>query len=160
MNATRRGSLVTLGVASLALAACVRTPAASDSGFALTPEQYAAWLDRYKQAWETRDPAAAGALFTEDASYHEMPFDAPMLGRAAVEAYWARVTAGQANVRFTYEVIACTGAEGVSHWHAAFTGIPGDAAIELDGVFVCRFADANHVSALREWWHVKVTPVG
>lgn len=155
MPPTRRTSLLALAAAPLTLAAC---SAAESDGFALTPAEHAAWLDRYKQAWEARDAAAAGALFTAEASYHEMPFDAPMQGRAAIEAYWARVTAGQANVRFSYEIVETARDQGVSHWHATFNGVPGGETIELDGVFVCRFADANTVSALREWWHVRVTP--
>ena len=33
----------------------------------LTPAALEAWLARYKQAWEQRDPARAAALFTENA---------------------------------------------------------------------------------------------
>ncbi len=160
MHPTRRASLLSLGGVPLALGACAtadaQSPTAQSPG--LTPAQHAAWLDRYKQAWETRDPAAAGALFSADASYHEMPFDAPMQCRAAIEAYWARVTAGQANVRFSYEIVASSGDQGVSQWHATFNSVPDGATIDLDGVFVCRFADALTVNALREWWHVRVTP--
>jgi hypothetical protein len=42
-----------------------------------------AWLARYEQAWEQRDPAQAAALFTDNAPYHDMPFDAPKAGRTA-----------------------------------------------------------------------------
>ena len=42
-----------------------------------------AWLSAYGAAWQTRDATAAGKLFTADASYHEMPFDAPKAGRSA-----------------------------------------------------------------------------
>ena len=75
---TRRTSLLALA----ALAAC----APAERADVIDAAAFAAWLDRYKQAWEARDAALAGALFTEDASYHEMPFDAPMQGRAAIEA--------------------------------------------------------------------------
>ena len=124
----------------------------------VTSATFSAWLDRYKQAWESKNAQAAGALFTTDAVYHEQPFEAPMQGRAAVEAYWTRVTAGQSDIVFTSEVIATTGETGLAHWHAAFKAVPGGAAIELDGMFVCTFADATTVSALKEWWHIKVTP--
>ncbi len=43
---------------------------------------------------------AAGAPFTADASYHEIPFDEPMQGRAAIEAYWSRVTATQSDALY------------------------------------------------------------
>lgn len=141
--------------APLSLAACA---GAQEQADLVTNDVFAAWLEQYKAAWEGRDAAAAGAIFTEGATYHEMPFEAPFEGRAAIEAYWTRVTAGQSGIAFTYEIIACSGDRGVAHWHAAFTGVPGGEAIELEGVFVCTFADAQHVSALREWWHIRITP--
>lgn len=156
MHAERRTALTLIAGASLTLAGCTAAP--RHAGFALTPEAFTAWLDGYKRAWEARDAAAAGALFTEDASYHEMPFDEAMHGRSAIEAYWTRVTAGQRDVQFSADIIACVGDQGVSHWHASFINAEDGGTIELDGVFVCRFADAGHVTALREWWHVKVTP--
>lgn len=121
---------------------------------------FAAWLDAYKAAWEERDPARAAALFTSDARYHEMPFDAPIEGEAGIAAYWAKAVSGQKDVRFTWEILACTGAVGLAHWHCAFTGDPGGEAIALDGIFHCRFRDAARVEHFREWWHVQVKPAG
>lgn len=144
-------------MAPLGVSACV-TAQSGASQVVLTPDAFATWLERYKQAWEQRDAQRAGALFTVDATYHEMPFDAPMQGRAAIEAYWTRVTAGQSDIRFGYDVLGCEGDRGVCHWHATFTGVPGGEAIELDGIFVCHFADATAVQSLTEWWHIRVTP--
>jgi hypothetical protein len=45
------------------------------------------WLDSYGRAWETKNPEAAGVLFTEDASYQESPYDEPMGGRSAIVEY-------------------------------------------------------------------------
>lgn len=154
----RAASVGAVAAATLALSTGFVTSVSADDGAAVSETAFAAWLDRYKQAWEERDAQSAGALFTEDAIYHEMPFDEPMEGRAAIENYWATVTAGQSDILFTYEVFSCEGNQCTAHWHAAFTGVPGGEAIELDGVFLCDFADAETVRSLREWWHVKVTP--
>ena len=116
---------------------------------------FEAWLDDYKAAWESRDPSAAADLFTDDASYGEMPFDPPIVGREAIATYWANAVAGQRDVRFTYEILSCGGGEAICHWHCAFTGVPGGAAVELDGIFRCRYADAAHVDRFEEWWHVR-----
>ena len=119
---------------------------------------FAAWLGGYKAAWEGRDAAAAGALFAKDATYRETPYDEPFAGRTAIEAYWAKVTSGQQDIAFTYEVIACTGDEGVAHWHCTFTAAPGGETIDLDGIFRCGFADSGRVRRFEEWWHIRVTP--
>ena len=155
MDITRRGTFAATLASAAALSACSATTVETADTVA-TPAAFAAWLDGYKAAWEGRDAMQAGALFTEDASYHEMPFDEAMVGRAAIEAYWTRVTAAQSNISFNYDVIACVGDQGIAHWRAALN--VGADTIELDGVFVCTFADAEHVRALREWWHVKASP--
>lgn len=126
--------------------------------YCLDEAAFAAWLETYKTAWEQRDPAAATALFTPDASYHEMPFDAPIEGAGAIAAYWANAVAGQRDIRFTSQILSCAGDEGIAHWHCAFTGISGGEQIDLDGIFRCRFAEAGRVAHFQEWWHVRVAP--
>ena len=126
--------------------------------WSLDEAAFAAWLDRYKAAWEQRDPGAAAALFTEDASYRETPYDPPFEGRAEIEAYWAKAVGGQCDVRFSAKILACAADRGLCHWHATFTAIEGGATIDLDGIFHCRFADPNLVATFEEWWHLKVTP--
>ena len=119
---------------------------------------FAAWLDSYKAAWESRDAAAAAALFTPEASYHEMPFDPPIEGREAIAAYWAKAVAGQKDIVFTYEILACSEDEGLCHWHCAFAAVPAGDRIDLDGIFRCRFAGPTQVDRFQEWWHVAVRP--
>jgi len=119
---------------------------------------FAAWLDRYKAAWEQRDPAAAAALFTEQATYRETPYDAPFEGQGAIRNYWTKAVAGQRDVRFSYDILACCGDRGLCHWHATFAAEPAGDTIDLDGIFHCRFAGDGRVATFEEWWHLKVTP--
>jgi ketosteroid isomerase-like protein len=112
------------------------------------------WLTRYQQAWQQRDAAQAAALFTENASYQEMPFDAPKAGRAGIRDYWATVTADQRNINFKSQVVAVNGQTGVARWSASLTSAASGARVELDGVFILKF-DGNLCSELREWWHVR-----
>src|SRR5918996_3944054 len=51
----------------------------------------AAWLEKYLAAWRSYDPAAIGALFTEDAVYRWHPWDETTEaahGRDAIVASW------------------------------------------------------------------------
>ena len=118
-------------------------------------EEAQQWLARYGEAWEKRDPSLAGALFTPDATYRETPFDAPFEGRDAIEDYWARAVAGQRDVRFSAEVLACAGDQAIAHWHVEFTAVPGDARVELDGIFILAFHPGGLVNRFEEWWHVR-----
>jgi hypothetical protein len=57
----------------------------------MTPDALQTWLDAYVAAWRSYDPAAIGALFTEDASYAYHPWDAGdqvVSGRDAIVANW------------------------------------------------------------------------
>ena len=121
----------------------------------LTPARLESWLQRYGAAWESRDPAAAGKLFVADASYHEMPFDAPKQGRAAIEEYWRNVTAEHRDVKFESQVITISGKTGVAHWQATFRVASTGATLALDGVFVLEFDGSGQCKSLREWWHLK-----
>jgi ketosteroid isomerase-like protein len=128
------------------------------SALELTPAALATWLAGYEQAWEQRDANRAAALFTENALYHEMPFDAPKKGRGGIRDYWTAVTADQRNIDFKSEIVAVNGRTGVARWSATFNSAASGARIELDGVFVLAF-DANGLcSELREWWHVRSAP--
>jgi hypothetical protein len=112
------------------------------------------WLNRYEEAWETKDPALAAELFTANASYQETPFDEPLVGREAISEYWAEVTADQEDIDFTAEIISISGMTAVARWSAQFRSISADAALELNGIFVLEFDDDETVSSLREWWHI------
>jgi hypothetical protein len=139
----------------LLIAAIMAGCAGAAAAKPLTNAALDAWLDSYGAAWETRDAAAAGRLFTADASYLEMPFDAPRKGRAGIEEYWRGVTADQRDVEFESQVIAVNGKTGIAHWSAKFRLQSSGAVIELDGVFVLEFNESGECASLREWWHVR-----
>jgi hypothetical protein len=114
------------------------------------------WLSGYREAWEKRDAEHAAQLFTENARYQEMPFDAPKSGRAGIREYWSGVTADQRDVEFHAQTIAVNGNTGVAHWSAKFKQASTGMTVELDGVFVLEFDPKTGLcSTLREWWHVR-----
>lgn len=114
-----------------------------------------AWLEAYGEAWESRDPAMAAALFAQDSSYQVTPYDDAHVGRKGVADYWASVTASQRNVRFDYQPLSVSGNTGIAHWSAEFDVEPTGARIALDGIFVLDFDQNGKCVRLREWWHSK-----
>jgi ketosteroid isomerase-like protein len=137
---------------SILAAVLFASVAASAAAQALTQAKLEAWLASYGTAWEMRDADLAIRIFAPDATYHEMPFDAPKAGRAGIREYWAGVTADQRDVQFESQVIAVNGNTGVAHWSAKFKLASNGATIELDGVFVLEFDAAGLCTSLREWW--------
>jgi ketosteroid isomerase-like protein len=58
------------------------------------------FLNRYQEAWETRNADLAASLFTRDAHYWENPFGAPIIGREAIRVYWEAATHAQEEIHF------------------------------------------------------------
>ena len=113
------------------------------------------WLQKYGAAWQARDAAAAGRLFSGQATYRDSPYRPVMQGRAAIEEYWRTETADQRDVTFESSVISVSGNTGVAHWSATFKLASKDTTVTLDGVFVLEFDASGQCKSLREWWHVK-----
>ena len=118
-----------------------------------------AWLDGYKHAWESRDVAAALALFTPNANYRERRFGEPLLGHKNLESYWRdRVFEHQRDIDFSYELWGVRGNELLARWHAAFIWLPINGMMRLDGVMHVVFGepkDGKPVGiAFNEWFDV------
>jgi uncharacterized protein (TIGR02246 family) len=140
------------GLLAAALVALQAHPASAQQ---LTTAAVEKWLAGYERAWESRDAARAAELFTPNASYHEMPFEAPKAGQAGIREYWSSVTADQRDIDFKSQVVAVSGQTGVAHWSATFTVASTGARMELDGMFVLTFDANGRCSELREWWHLR-----
>ncbi len=111
------------------------------------------WLIKYKNAWESRDPAAAAALFTVDAEYFWTPFEAPKRGRDEIAKAWADATSRQQDVHFSFDVLAVTGNTGIAHWHTSFLRMATGKHVELNGIIIAEFNGARLCRVFREWWH-------
>jgi ketosteroid isomerase-like protein len=146
MNTRLTRNLWLLGLVVFAAAAQAKT---------LKTPALESWLQKYGAAWVAKDPKAAGALFTADATYHENAFEAPMQGREAIEAYWAKVTPDQRDIKFESKVVSVSGNTGVATWRASFGLQSNGATIVLDGIFVLEFDEQGTCKVLREWWFVK-----
>lgn len=110
-----------------------------------------AWLEAYGRAWETRDPAAAAALFTDDATYLEEPYAEPFMGRTGVHDYWARVTSTQEDVTFRHGTPIADGDRAAVEWWVTLRN--GGVDVTLAGEFWLRFGAEGLCRELREYWH-------
>jgi SnoaL-like domain len=54
----------------------------------LSAESITTWVTGYLHAWETNSPADISSLFTEDAEYHETPYETDWIGREAIIEGW------------------------------------------------------------------------
>jgi SnoaL-like domain len=120
---------------------------------AVNQEALEDWLARYGREWETGDPESAVALFTEDATYRETPFDLVITGRDAIRRYWQEIPDTQRDISFGWEVVATEPA--VVRWRASYLRLRDRRRVTLDGVFLLEFHEpSGRCRTLREWWHV------
>jgi ketosteroid isomerase-like protein len=110
------------------------------------------WIEGYRRAWEERDPEAAAALFTEDASYRSSPFrEPPHLGREGVVAYWTEATSSQADVEVEMGEPLVDGDHAAVEWWTRMRA--GGEEITLVGCLLLRFAPDGRREDLREYWN-------
>lgn len=146
-------SMITLMVLTAGVAGS--SSARADQSGGLTIQSLSAWLDRYGNAWESRDADKAADLFSADSRYQVTPYEEAHLGPDGVREYWADVTRNQRHVRFEYQPLSIGGSTGIAHWSAEFDMEPEGAHIELDGIFVLDFDESGKCTRLREWWHLR-----
>lgn len=118
-------------------------------------DSFKTWFETLGRAWENRYPAAAAELFTEDAIYHEDPFEEPLHGRAAIFEYWSDVPRSQEHIQFHSEILGVTPDTGFAHWWVSFVRIPSKIRVKLDGICAISLNAENRCYALREWWHTQ-----
>ncbi len=111
-----------------------------------------AFLDRYRRAWEESDGDLIVSLFTEDAEYHEDPFEPPLVGHNALRAYWLEAAKVQAQVEVTIERHWVSGSTILAVWHAGYVRRTNGARVRLAGFMTCEIQDGR-CARFREWWH-------
>ncbi|MBI1731965.1 MAG: nuclear transport factor 2 family protein [Gammaproteobacteria bacterium] len=153
MSHTHNRRLTPIFVLVLAAGLASQPSRATDA--ALTEVALAQWLENYKAAWESRDADRAAALFTVDATYQDEAFSPPHRGSQGIRDYWSKVTAGQRDVKFQYQVLSVKGNTGIAHWSAQFAVAETTTTIKLDGVFLLEFDGSGKCRSLREWWHLQ-----
>ncbi len=116
-------------------------------------EAFENWLDSYGRAWMGRDPNAAVALYTDDATYQVTPFGEALRGRDEIHTHWEWVARTEERIQFDYEVFAVIAENGVARWWASFLIVPPGLETKLDGIFVVTLNSEGRCLSLREWWH-------
>ena len=101
----------------------------------------------YVGAWESNEPEAIGALFTEDARYFTAPSREPWSGREAIVEGWLDRKDEPGTWTFRSEVIGVDGDVAfVRGWNTT-RGEP-----DCDNLWVIRLSEDGRASEFIEWW--------
>jgi uncharacterized protein (TIGR02246 family) len=112
------------------------------------PDQVTAWMDAYRQAWNSNDSDDIGRLFAEDAHYYTAPFRDPWRGRAAIVAGWLARKDEPGQAQFAWHLVAVTGDLAVVHGTTTYVKPPAT----YSNLWLVRLDDAGRCTEFTEWW--------
>lgn len=102
------------------------------------------WLADYVEAWRSYDPAAIGALFSEDALYRYRPWEEPpthVRGRDAIVASWLEDPDAPGSWSAEYVPSLVQGDRAVATGSSRYLAADGSVESEYYNVFFLAFDD-------------------
>lgn len=107
------------------------------------------WVEGYRRAWESNDPAAIGDLFAEDAEYLTEPWQQPWYGREDIIHGWldARDESGQTSFRWSvlHETQEIAFVQGETNYH-------DEPARTYSNLWIIRLNTSGQCTHFTEWW--------
>lgn len=111
------------------------------------------WLEDYVRAWQSYDPAAIGALFSEEATYRYNPYDEPVRGREAIVASWLEDRDEPNTYAAEYKPLAVDGDIAVANGRSLYYEADGATLKkQYDNIFVMRFDEQGRCVDFCEWF--------
>jgi ketosteroid isomerase-like protein len=109
------------------------------------------FVERYKRAWERRDPDLALELYRDDAEFRLDPFDEPARGTNAIREIWNDVAATQDHVEFDAERVWAVERTVLTSWHAAFTRTSTAERVRLRGFSTFELDQQGLIQRQKQW---------
>jgi hypothetical protein len=108
-------------------------------------------IERYKRAWELRDPDLAMALYRDDAEFRLDPFDEPARGANEIRAIWTDLAATQDHVEFDAERVWAVERTVLTSWHAAFTRRSNAERVRIRGFSTFELDEGGLIQRAKQW---------
>jgi len=110
---------------------------------------FEAWVEGYRRAWLSNDPADIKALFTDDAAFYDSPYVEPERGSDAIAEHWLAHADQPGDTEFEYELVATDGDLGFVRGRTRYTTDPPH---EYHNLWVIRLENGGRCSEFTEWW--------
>lgn len=117
------------------------------------------WIERYRQAWLSKDTAGVQQLFAQDALYRSNPLRAPHVGRAAIGEYWHEATRTQQELDLRFGAAVVQGDRATVEWWATmrdddwYQSEDPAHGVTLPGCLILRFDADGRCVELREYFN-------
>jgi uncharacterized protein (TIGR02246 family) len=106
------------------------------------------WVDAYVRAWNSNDPAAIGALFSQDAAYYTEPYSAPWRGRDEIVRQWLDHKDAPGETEFRWQPVAIGPDVAVVQGETAYRTPPRT----YSNLWVIRLDAEGRCTEFTEWW--------
>jgi ketosteroid isomerase-like protein len=106
------------------------------------------WVEGYRRAWDSNDPAEIGALFTDDALYFTEPYLEPWRGREAIVAGWLSRKDEPGDATFDWQPLLETGDVSILTGTTVYREPP----ITYSNLWVIRHDADGRCREFTEWW--------
>ena len=113
-------------------------------------------MERYKRAWERRDPDLAMELYRDDAEVRLDPFEEPAHGANAIRKIWNDVAATQDHVEFDAERVWLVERTILTSWHAAFTRRSNSERVRIRGFSTFELDESGLIQRAKQWAQARV----
>jgi hypothetical protein len=111
-------------------------------------DQLAAWMEGYRQAWNSNAPDDIGRLFTESALYYTEPFNTPWRGRQAIIDNWRTRKDEPGQTEFTWRLLAITDELAIVQGQTTYRDPPRT----YSNLWVIRLDPTGRCTEFTEWW--------
>ena len=111
-----------------------------------SPDAVTAWMDDYRAAWVSNDPAQIGALFTEDAEYFPEPYAEPWRGREQIVERWLDRKDDPGSWTFEWHPLAVTDDVAIIEGETVYP------TIRYSNLWVLRLDGSGRARHFTEWW--------
>jgi uncharacterized protein (TIGR02246 family) len=106
------------------------------------------WVDAYVRAWNSNDPAAIGALFSQDAAYCTEPYSAPWRGRDEIVRQWLDHKDEPGETEFRRQPVAISPDVAVIQGETVYRTPPRT----YSNLWVIRLDPDGRCTEFTEWW--------
>ncbi|MGH2536200.1 MAG: YybH family protein [Candidatus Promineifilaceae bacterium] len=111
------------------------------------------WVEGYRRAWASNDPADIGRLFSDQAEYYTAPFRQPWRGRDAIVAGWIERQDAPGTYTFAYDVLGLFDDVGVVRGRTEY---PGQKPPVYHNLWLIRLDKSGRCTSFTEWWMAEV----
>lgn len=110
-------------------------------------EPISAWVDAYRRAWLSNEPADIRALFTDDGDYFASPHDEPWHGHDEIVAGWLDARDEPGDTEFSWEPVVDTPELGIVRGVSTYAS-----GHVYDNLWIIHRAPDGRATSYTDWW--------